>query len=164
MIETLTYNEVIVSVENLDYMIQKFLDGETTCAEEIALENFFTDNDNLPERYNSVRDMFRWYDGMNPSELPGKMHKRNRLNTIIQRLVIWSSTVAAGVIILITVLSNYSSANAAETMSGQYNHIVRDGRLITGTDEIIGDIEATLQDGRLLEAEIDMEINLLLNK
>lgn len=153
-----------ITRDNLDAMIQKFLDGETDRAQEIALEQFFMSNNSLPERYNRLRDMFGWYaDGMDYSKLPATVPPvAKKRNTIFGRILIWGSSVAAAAVIVIMVgIGNNTSAIAASTQPGQYNHIVRDGRLITGTDEIIGDIEATLLAGRLLDAEIDSDISML---
>ena len=65
-----------IDPNNIAELLRRFFDGETTCAEEKALEKYFTSDTPLPPELEPYRDMFGWYaSGMDLSSLQiGRAH------------------------------------------------------------------------------------------
>lgn len=63
-----------VTNENVEQVINRFLEGETTNQEEAALYDFFR-QDSVPEKLKMYKPMFAWYaGGMKEEELPSAMN------------------------------------------------------------------------------------------
>lgn len=156
-------------------LLTRFFDGETTCAEERALEKFFTSDTPLPPELESYREMFCWYaSGMDINTLPsGKPESTATITTVTKlasnrqeaarnrhRLIWWSSA-AAMVVLTIGLTWQHKAGQLTPTeASSMYagSYIVRDGHKITGDAEILGVVQATLLEGSCLDNEIDMLI------
>lgn len=54
-------DNIPVNNENVEVLLQRFFDGETSCAEERALETYFCSGATLPPEVECYRDMFGWY-------------------------------------------------------------------------------------------------------
>ena len=169
---------ITVDLNNIDELLQRFFDGATTCAEEKALQEYFTSGEQLPDRYKPYREMFGWYaSGMDESRLPRPAavqvvteqsgisassadrevpsHRWNK-----RMLVRWVS-VAAAIVLAVGFGWNRLTQNIAQPeqpsiYAGSY--IVRDGKKITGEEEIRNDVQATLIEGMCLDNEIDMRM------
>lgn len=151
----------MIDKDNLDELLQRFFDGDTTNAEDKALEEYFRTGD-VPARYECYRDMFGWYaDGMDENKLPSaKQEGRRKHGFPAVKGLRWGSIAAA--IALAAGIGWVSGTGRTET-DNLYaeNYIVRDGRLITGMDEIKADIDASVLEGDFLEQEIEMNIRML---
>lgn len=161
-----------IAPDNIAELLTRFFDGETTCAEEKALEEYFTSDIPLPPELQPYREMFGWYaSGMNPDALPSE--KPEPAVTVSQGApsqpktrrkihpMIWWSSAAAMVVLTIGLTwqhkaGQFTSAEASSIYAGSY--IVRDGHKITGDAEILGVVQATLLEGSCLDNEIDMLI------
>lgn len=143
--------------DNIGDILTRFFDGDTTCAEEKALEEYFRGT-SVPARYECYRDMFGWYaSGMKEEELPKPAQLRRRT---WRRILGWSS-VAAVVALALSALPLRRAATMSEQPLLEGSFVVHNGRTITGTDEIRSEIEATLLDGDCLDREIDMRMSML---
>ena len=54
--------KVMTEIENIKKMVERFLDGETTTAEEQMLYDYFA-ADVVPKELRPYQEMFRWYAG-----------------------------------------------------------------------------------------------------
>ena len=62
-----------IDPDNIAELLTRFFDGETTCAEERALEKYFTSDTPLPPELEPYREMFGWYaSGLDVSSLPSE--------------------------------------------------------------------------------------------
>lgn len=156
---------------NLDNLLKRFFDGETTCAEEKLLQDYFCNNNSIPKQYECYREMFHWYaSGMDDNLLPDSSltnefsskvsKKRPKISIIFRKVSAWIS-VAAAVAILISMWWHHQNRNSTNYSMYAGSYVEYDGIIITGEDEIMKNIEATLSDGYCLDAEIDAQIALL---
>lgn len=147
----------LVDRHTLDELLQKFFDGETTCAQDKLLEEYFTSAVDLPAEYECYREMFGWYaSGMDETMLPSPVGEHRRKSRMV-RLFVWFGSVAAAIALIIGIGWNNRVEKITTGNSPYYgSYIVRDGCTITGNDEILSDVQATLLEGQCLDAEIDM--------
>lgn len=161
-----------IDPDNIAELLRRFFDGETTCAEEKALEEYFTSDMPLTPELEPYRDMFGWYaSGMDLSSLPSEKPElavtvsqpapsRPKTRRRIRPMIWWSS--AAAMVVLTIGLTwqhktvQFTPAESQSIYAGSY--IVRDGHKITGDAEILGVVQATLLEGSCLDNEIDMLI------
>lgn len=153
---------------NIAELLNRFFEGETTCAEEKALEEYFTSDVQLPPELEPYRDMFGWYaSGMDKNTLPSEksetvvtVARRQKTRRSFRPLIWWSS--AAAIITLAIGFSwqhkveQFTPTETQSIYAGSY--IMRDGHKITGDAEILGVVQATLLEGSCLDNEIDMLI------
>lgn len=155
-------NEKQMNSNNIEEMLRKFFDGETTCAEEKMLEDYFCSGGEVPAQYECYREMFGWYaSGMDESALPVDQPTVAAVKHRRPRILLWWGSVAAAIAVVIGLGWNHRVNQLAGPSLFAGSYVVRDGRMITGDDEIRGDIEATLLEGNCLDAEIDTRIAML---
>lgn len=158
-------NTIVITENNIDALLEKFFNGNTTNDEDRALENFFCSGNDVPERYKHYCDMFGWYAaGMDTEKLPTKCSRPRHVFFHTKKARWWSSV--AAVIAIATGIAWLSTlqSHTDNTLLYADNYIVRDGRIITGMPEIKADIDASVMDGDCLENEIDMGIRMLNDK
>ncbi len=160
-------NEKQLNSNNIEEMLRRFFDGDTTCAEEKMLESYFCSGGEVPPEYECYRDMFGWYaSGMDENALPDAQStvlpiEKTKPKRRRQRILLWWGSVAAAIAIVIGLGWNQRVEQLAGPSLYAGSFVVRDGMLITGDDEIKGDIEATILEGDCLDAEIDTRIAML---
>lgn len=156
---------IVINENNIEALLEKFFDGNTTNAEDRALEKFFCSGNNVPERYKCYCDMFGWYaSGMDSEKLPSASSQPKHV-FFRTKTARWWSSVAALIALAAAIawLSTWQS-HTDNTLLYADNYIVRDGHTITGMPEIKADIDASVMDGDCLEHEIDMGIRMLNDK
>lgn len=147
-----------VKYDNIHELLDRFFDGNTTCAEEKALEEYFTSGAPVPPDCEQYRAMFGWYaSGMDKSLLPDKSKPKRRK----MKAMAWIASSAAAAALIIGIGWAYRTGIAADSEPIAESYIVRDGRTITGDDEIGGDLAAALLDGLHLDDEIDRKIAMI---
>lgn len=147
-----------VKYDNIHELLDRFFDGNTTCAEEKALEEYFTSGAPVPPDCEQYRAMFGWYaSGMDESRLPDKSKPKRRK----MKIMAWIASTAAAAALIIGLGWAYRTCIAANDKPIEESYIVRDGRTITGDDEISGDLAAALLDGLHLDDEIDNRIAMI---
>lgn len=145
---------------NLDDMLRRFFDGETTCAEDKMLEQYFCSNPDIPQNYLQYRNMFCWYaSGMDETKLPTAPVSAVKMPRLTKQIVVWWTSVAAALALLIGL--GYNVFLSQSTFAPRGSYIVRDSYIITGTDEIESVIDATFAEGNCLEDEIDFKMSVL---
>lgn len=147
-----------VKYDNIHELLDRFFDGNTTCAEEKALEEYFASGAPVPPDCEQYRAMFGWYaSGMDESLLPDKSKPKRRK----MKVMAWIASSAAAAALLIGIGWGYLTGAHAYDEPVVESYIVRDGRTITGDDEISGDLAAALLEGIRLDEEIDHKIAMI---
>ena len=147
-----------VKYDNIHKLLDRFFDGDTSCAEEKALEEYFISVAPVPPDCEQYRAMFGWYaSGMDESRLPDKSKPKRRK----MKIMAWIASTAAAAALIIGLGWAYRICIAANDKPIEESYIVRDGRTITGDDEISGDLAAALLDGLHLDDEIDNRIAMI---
>lgn len=161
-----------VNDNNISLWIQRFLDGETTCAEERELYAYFSRED-IPEEVKPYRAMFGWYDSLassaNTTATPAATTSVSEKETPVRlpafRPWQWIS-VAAMLALLLTVgfLFRPKSSMAdipEEYLAYQGSYIVRDGKKITDLRIVVPEILKTEQyiDDRINSVDEAIDIN-----
>lgn len=150
---------------NIDNLLDRFFEGETTCAEEKALQEFFA-GDNVPEHLKAYIPMFKWYaDGMQGE--PGSELKQEPIKRKPRFLkpLIWISSVAAAVAIILAAGWNYHTDRVQkELLAKQHegSYMMIDGVMLTDMDDISDEIKALNLEAERIELELqaaELEIN-----
>ena len=117
-------------------LINRFLDGATTNAEEQTLYDYFAGEDIAPELM-QYRDMFRWYS----AGMPERNAKQRRMP--LRRIL----ALAASVLLLVGIgfgIHRYQKQQEEYALyEGSY--IIRDGVKITDISKILPELKATEQ-------------------
>lgn len=135
---------------NISQWIEKFLDGDTTCAEERELYHYFSRKD-LPEEAEPYREMFAWYASLQQAASVTELEKvhdshadtpASKVRILRMRAWQWIS-VAAILAILLTVgfMLRPSTSNISEEyMAYRGSYIIRDGKKITDLNIVVPEI------------------------
>lgn len=153
-----------INNSNISHWIERFLDGETSCAEERELYSYFSQSE-LPPEAEPYREMFAWYASLQQkgeSESPAastdadKHTESDNSKVRILRLRPWQwISVAATIALLFTVglIFRPSSASLSdEYMAYQGSYIIRDGKKITDLSIVVPEI---LKAEQLLNEKVD---------
>ena len=120
----------------IQQLIERFLNGETTNAEEQMLYDYFAGEDVSPELI-KYREMFRWYSAGMP-EMNAKQHRMP-----LRRIL----ALAASVLLLLGIgfgIHRYQQRQAEYALyEGSY--IIRNGVKITDISKILPELKATEQ-------------------
>ncbi|MCD8185462.1 MAG: hypothetical protein LUD68_03115 [Rikenellaceae bacterium] len=134
---------------HIEGLIERFLDGATTLAEEKELFRFFSQS-HIPEHLERYQAMFMWFDGALKKEF-----NRSSAKTVPvepgRRLWVWAAAaaVAAAVVFLMIHTPGHTEFNPFE---GSY--LVRNGTVISDSEQIRPIVEATLRAVEEKELEI----------
>ena len=120
----------------IQQLVNRFLDGATTNAEEQTLYDYFAGEDIAPELM-QYRDMFRWYS----AGMPEMNAKQRRMP--LRRIL----ALAASVLLLVGIgfgIHRYQQQQAEYALyEGSY--IIRNGVKITDISKILPELKATEQ-------------------
>ena len=132
--------------KNVKQLIERFLEGETTNAEEQQLYDYFSGS--VPKSLRKYQPMFRWYaEGM-----PERATTRR----------LWPRWVAAAsVVLLIGAGLAYYGHRQREAEMALYegSYIIRDGQKITDLKTIMPELRNTLDKARQMSRRIDCRLN-----
>lgn len=152
-----------ITNKNIEEYIQRFMEGETTNAEEQAIYRFFH-TDDVPDHLKSYSSMFAWYEeGMpeekeRPTQVPKPFWRRIPLE-------IWSMGIAAMLVIgfgLGVALSIDNRQNEDwSCYEGSYVKI--NGKYITDVETILPIILETLTDAEAIEKRIEDRLTKIQN-
>lgn len=140
---------------NISLWVEKFLDGETSCAEERELYRYFAQK-HLPAEAEPYREMFKWYSSLLAGEaaesLDGAAHEsdtKGNSKVRILRLRPWQwVSVAASIVLLFALGAIFRPSTAAlsdEYMAYQGSYIIRDGKKITDLSIVVPEIQRAEQ-------------------
>ncbi|MDE7145982.1 MAG: hypothetical protein K2O30_07530, partial [Duncaniella sp.] len=140
-------NPTDINDRNIAKWVERFLDGETTCAEEAELYRYFS-RPVLPAEMEQYKDMFAWYStlssGKDTANSPTDAQKSDNRVRIL-RLLPWQwISVAASIAILLAIGFIFrpagNSALSEEYMAYEGSYIIRDGKKITDLSIVVPEI------------------------
>ena len=97
--------------ESIANLLDKFMAGSTSRAEEQMLAEYFRSAD-IPKEREAYREMFRYFDeGMPDVAVTGK--KALRVRRPLRKIYLWAACVAAGLIVLFLILPRANEIDTA---------------------------------------------------
>ena len=143
--------------KNIEEYIHRFMEGETTLAEEQAIYRFFR-SDNVPEHLKEYAPMFAWYEAGMPEERK-KTLVLTRPKTLWKRipLGVWSMGIAAMLVIGVGlgILSGVDGESNEEWSCYEGSYVEINGKRMTDVKEILPVILETLAEAERREKEIE---------
>ena len=123
--------------KEIQQLIERFLEGETTNAEEQMLYDYFNGKD-IAESLEPYREMFRWYAAGMP-EQKTNAHKRTYAKWI---------AMAASLLLLVGIGFGYRHYQEQQELYAIYegSYIIRDGVKNTDIKQILPELQATEQE------------------
>jgi hypothetical protein len=128
--------------KKIQYLIERFLNGETTLAEEQSLYDYFQGQE-VDKEFEQYQEMFRWYANGMPEEVLGKKAKTSK--AIAMRMKWAFIGIAASLLILVGVGVRKYQKLQEEYAIYEGSYIVRDGKKMTDIKEILPELKATEQ-------------------
>lgn len=138
--------------EQINNLVERFLDGETTLVEEKQLYDYFSQNENVDESLLPYAEYFRDLAVL-PWPIRKKPRKRPQWTT---RWTQWAVGAAAAVLISLGGMWIYTlqeERHLAQLYGGSY--MIADGKRYDNLREIKDDIRQTLADAQQIEREAD---------
>ena len=132
-------------MNNIDELIEKYFEGQTSAEDEAALRHFFT-SDDIPENLAMYKPLFAYFDDeINKTEVANANKKRfkkenedryenkNRKIQTSKRFVLWLSGAAACAAILVGI---FFFEPPLKKCSGEGNYVIINGRCYTDAKTI----------------------------
>ena len=143
--------------KNIEEYIHRFMEGETTNAEEQAIYRFFRSGD-VPEHLKVYAPMFAWYEEGMPEEKK-EMPIVTKAKTFWKRipLGVWSMGIAAMLVIGIGlgILSGLDKDMDDEWSCYEGSYVMINGKRITDEKKIMPIILETLAEAERMEKEME---------
>ena len=145
--------------EHIEQLVEKFLDGRTTNAEERELYAWFRSND-VGEEWAELKAMFAWYEAGMPEEKEAEIPHIEPLRPRSERRGLWLAVgavagVAASVVVALTVWLTFDNGSSNDLSIYAGSYIVDGGVRYDNINDIEGDIEALLERAELIEQSAD---------
>ena len=143
-----------ITNKNIEEYIQRFMEGETTNAEEQAIYRFFH-TEEMPEHLKHYTDMFAWYEEGMPEEKPPKPQARPLWKRI--PLELWSMGIAAMLVISIGlgIVLSFGDSTNEEWSCYEGSYVEVNGKRITDVETIMPIILKTLTEAEAIEKGIE---------
>lgn len=145
--------------KHIEQLVEKFLDGRTTNAEERELYAWFRSND-VGDEWAELKAMFAWYEAGMPEQKAEETQHIELRAPRTERRGLWLAVgavagVAASVVVALTVWLTFdkNQDNGLSIYAGSY--IVEGGVRYDNIEDIEGDIEAMLARAELIEQSAD---------
>lgn len=148
-----TISFYIMQDEQINNLVERFLDGETTLAEEKQLYDYFSQNENVDESLLPYAEYFRDLAVLPSPQKEEKPRKRPRWTI---RWTQWAVGAAAAVLISLGGMWIYTlqeERHLAQLYGGSY--MIVDGKRYDNLREIKDDIRQTLADAQQIERQAD---------
>lgn len=148
-----TISFYIMQDEQINNLVERFLDGETTLAEEKQLYDYFSQNENVDESLLPYAEYFRDLAVLPSPQKEEKPRKRPRWTI---RWTQWAVGAAAAVLISLGGMWLYTQQeeqHLAQLYGGSY--MIVDGKRNDNLREIKDDIRQTLADAQQIERQAD---------
>ena len=141
--------------KNIEEYIARFMEGETTNAEEKALYHYFRTAD-VPEHLKPYATMFAWYEEGMP-DAPKAQKKPLWRNIPVK---IWSAGIAAILVIGLGVgiFSSLDLNKDEEWACYEGSYVKVNGQLITDLKKILPIILQTQADGEKIERDLERQL------
>lgn len=142
----MTDRHIEINDTNITQWVERFLDGDTTCAEEQELYRYFTQPE-IPVEVEKYREMFTWYNSLNPDVQTISSDRETTTNSKVSilRLRPWQWISAAAAIALLFTLGFIFRPTQPVGLSEEYlaykgSYIIRDGKKITDLAIVVPEI------------------------
>lgn len=143
-----------ITNKNIEEYIQRFMEGETTNAEEQAIYRFFH-TEEMPEHLKHYTDMFAWYEEGMPEEKLPKPQARPLWKRI--PLELWSMGIAAMLVISIGlgIVLSFDDSTNEEWSCYEGSYVEVNGKRFTDIETIMPIILETLAEAEAIEKSIE---------
>ena len=143
-----------ITNKNIEEYIQRFMEGETTNAEEQAIYRFFH-TEEVPEHLKPYTDMFAWYEEGMPEEMLPKSKTRPLWKRI--PLELWSMGIAAMLVIGIGlgIVLSFGDSTNEEWSCYEGSYVEVNGKRITDVEAIMPIILETVAEAEEIEKGIE---------
>lgn len=146
-----------VTKNNIEEYIHRFMEGETTNAEEQAIYRFFR-TEEVPEHLKPYTEMFTWYEeGMPEEEL-----SKPKAQTLWKRipLEIWSTGIAAMLVVGIGlgIVLSFGDNQHEDWSCYEGSYVEVDGKRITDIETILPIILETLKGAEEIEQRTEARL------
>ena len=146
-----------VTKHNIEEYIRRFMEGETTNAEEQAIYRFFRAKE-VPEHLKPYTEMFAWYEeGMPEEEL-----SKSKAQPLWKRipLEIWSTGIAAMLVIGIGlgIVLSFGDNQHEDWSCYEGSYVEVDGKRITDIETILPIILETLKGAEEIEQRTEARL------
>ena len=146
-----------VTRNNIEEYIHRFMEGETTNAEEQAIYRFFH-TEEVPEHLKPYMEMFAWYDEGMPEEELSKPKAQPLWKRI--PLEIWSTGIAAMLVIGIGlgIVLSFGDNQHEDWSCYEGSYVEVDGKRITDIETILPIILETLKGAEEIEQRTEARL------
>ena len=146
-----------VTKNNIEEYIHRFMEGETTNAEEQAIYRFFR-TEEVPEHLKPYTEMFAWYEEGMPEEELSKPKAQALWKRI--PLEIWSTGIAAMLVIGIGlgIVLSFDNKPCEEWACYEGSYVEVDGKRITDIETILPIILETLKGAEEIEQRTEARL------
>ena len=146
-----------VTRNNIEEYIHRFMEGETTNAEEQAIYRFFR-TEEVPEHLKPYTEMFTWYEEGMPEEELSKPKTQPLWKRI--PLEIWSTGIAAMLVIGIGlgIVLSFGDNQHEDWSCYEGSYVEVDGKRITDIETILPIILETLKGAEEIEQRTEARL------
>ena len=146
-----------VTKNNIEEYIRRFMEGETTNAEEQAIYRFFR-TEEVPEHLKPYTEMFTWYEEGMPEEELSKPKAQPLWKRI--PLEIWSTGIAAMLVIGIGlgIVLSFGDNQHEDWSCYEGSYVEVDGKRITDIETILPIILETLKGAEEIEQRTEARL------
>lgn len=146
-----------VTKNNIEEYIHRFMEGETTNAEEQAIYRFFR-TEEVPEHLKPYTEMFTWYEEGMPEEELSKPKAQPLWKRI--PLEIWSTGIAAMLVIGIGlgIVLSFGDNQHEDWSCYEGSYVEVDGKRITDIETILPIILETLKGAEEIEQRTEARL------
>lgn len=124
-----------INHQNATQWVERFLDGETSCAQEQEIYAYFRRSD-IPAELEQYREMFAWYAG-------GMNEESSNKKTLTFHVMRYASIAAIVAVIATIGIHFYRTQRSIQNEYALYegSYIIRDGVKITDLNEILPELK-----------------------
>lgn len=146
-----------VTKNNIEEYIHRFMEGETTNAEEQAIYRFFR-TEEVPEHLKPYTEMFTWYEEGMPEEKLSKPKTQPLWKRI--PLEIWSTGIAAMLVVGIGlgIVLSFGDNQHEDWSCYEGSYVEVDGKRITDIETILPIILETLKGAEEIEQRTEARL------
>lgn len=147
--------------KHIEYLLERFFDGQTSNAEEQELYSFFAGPD-VPEALRSYQPVFSYFETGIGEEFNEQIME-NEYFSRKSSVKKWLWIAACGVASLLIFLVYFWGNNRPDPFNPyEGSYIVRNGVRITDINKILPELEYTLREAKLLQEQaekVDYQVN-----